>query len=258
MNRALDLAALKHISLDEAVTLLIAAEHGRMKGLIDLGVTTAKYTDAQGNLIPSMHSAKQAMGELDGKLKGGRDTLTSLQQHSNELNNDWQNLSHKGGPVLLTLLDAVTKALIGVYDWFDKIGKDNKLWSQISDRLVNMGTWIHDWIIQPLQEANDWYWKMANATGGGYSPGGVSPHAAPPHRASGGPVLPGSIYTVGEKGPETLVMGSQGGNIIPNGGAGGDTWIHLVQDQAIVLDGQAVGRVMDRRVARIAQRLGSV
>jgi hypothetical protein len=36
--------------------------------------------------------------------------------------------------------------------------------------------------------------------------------------ASGGPVRPGEAYTVGERGPETLVMGSRGGNIIPGGG----------------------------------------
>lgn len=39
-------------------------------------------------------------------------------------------------------------------------------------------------------------------------------------RAGGGPVLPGQPYTVGERGPETLVMGSSGGTIIPNGGGG--------------------------------------
>ena len=40
----------------------------------------------------------------------------------------------------------------------------------------------------------------------------------PGGRASGGPVLPGNIYTVGERGPETLVMGRSGGYVIPNGG----------------------------------------
>lgn len=37
-------------------------------------------------------------------------------------------------------------------------------------------------------------------------------------RYSGGPVAPGTAYTIGERGPETLVMGNQGGMIIPNGG----------------------------------------
>jgi hypothetical protein len=41
------------------------------------------------------------------------------------------------------------------------------------------------------------------------------------HRASGGPVLPGRTYNIGEAGPETLVMGPSGGMVIPNSGAGG-------------------------------------
>jgi hypothetical protein len=46
-------------------------------------------------------------------------------------------------------------------------------------------------------------------SGGGAFGGG---HVA---RASGGPVQAGQTYTVGENGPETLVMGSQSGNIVP-------------------------------------------
>lgn len=37
-------------------------------------------------------------------------------------------------------------------------------------------------------------------------------------RAAGGPVMAGQTYTVGERGPETLVMGRTSGTIIPNGG----------------------------------------
>jgi len=39
-------------------------------------------------------------------------------------------------------------------------------------------------------------------------------------RAEGGPVLAGQTYRVGERGPETLVMGGNDGWIIPNGGSG--------------------------------------
>lgn len=40
-----------------------------------------------------------------------------------------------------------------------------------------------------------------------------------PGRASGGPVVPGGIYTIGEHGPETLVMGkgNTGGMVLPHG-----------------------------------------
>jgi hypothetical protein len=81
--------------------------------------------------------------------------------------------------------------------------------------------------------------------------------AAPTARASGGPVVPGGLYTVGEEGPETLVMGARGGVIIPasggggggssrggGGGAGGGQVVELV----INLDGAAIARVVDRRL----------
>lgn len=43
------------------------------------------------------------------------------------------------------------------------------------------------------------------------------------HRAGGGAVDAGQTYTVGERGPETLVMGGQSGSILPNGVGGGVT-----------------------------------
>jgi hypothetical protein len=50
-------------------------------------------------------------------------------------------------------------------------------------------------------------------------------------KAAGGPVSAGGAYLVGEKGPEVLQMGSQGGNIIPNnklsGGGGATTNITI-------------------------------
>ena len=39
-------------------------------------------------------------------------------------------------------------------------------------------------------------------------------------KASGGPVMPGTTYLVGERGPELLTMGAQGGNITPNSALG--------------------------------------
>ena len=47
-----------------------------------------------------------------------------------------------------------------------------------------------------------------------------------PGRRNGGPVQAGSAYTVGEDGPETLIMGNQGGTIIPNGQAMGGTTVN--------------------------------
>ena len=40
-------------------------------------------------------------------------------------------------------------------------------------------------------------------------------------RANGGPVAPGGAYLVGERGPEILRMGRQGGTVVPNSAIGG-------------------------------------
>jgi phage-related minor tail protein len=42
-----------------------------------------------------------------------------------------------------------------------------------------------------------------------------------PGKASGGPVMPGGTYLVGEKGPELLHMGGAAGTITPNSQMGG-------------------------------------
>jgi phage-related minor tail protein len=45
--------------------------------------------------------------------------------------------------------------------------------------------------------------------------------------ASGGPVSPGMSYLVGERGPELFVPGSSG-NIVPNGGGGGNVTVNVM------------------------------
>jgi phage-related minor tail protein len=61
-------------------------------------------------------------------------------------------------------------------------------------------------------------------------------------KASGGPVSGGSAYTVGERGPETFVPAGNG-YIIPSGGT---------PEYVIVMDGEVVARLVDRRLARMA------
>lgn len=63
-----------------------------------------------------------------------------------------------------------------------------------------------------------------------------------PRRAKGGPVLPGESYTVGEEGPETLVMGDQSGYVIPNGGGSGSGTLTLVNQ--LVVDGKVLAEAV--------------
>jgi hypothetical protein len=69
-------------------------------------------------------------------------------------------------------------------------------------------------------------------------------------RALGGPVLPGRSYTVGEHGPERLVMGARGGMVIAGGGGngsmggGGGGWATV--PIVLQLDGRTVWETTDR------------
>ncbi|MDE0878928.1 MAG: phage tail length tape measure family protein [Sphingomonas bacterium] len=50
-------------------------------------------------------------------------------------------------------------------------------------------------------------------------------------RAMGGPVLPRGSYLIGERGPEILRMGGQGGSIVPNHELGGPVSIHVAVEE---------------------------
>ncbi|HSF29514.1 MAG TPA: hypothetical protein VLK82_03450, partial [Candidatus Tectomicrobia bacterium] len=66
--------------------------------------------------------------------------------------------------------------------------------------------------------------------------------------AAGGPVMPGKFYTVGERGPETLVAGGPG-RIIPNGGGGGmNVTMNIVTNDANSF------RLNERQIAAQAAR----
>ena len=66
----------------------------------------------------------------------------------------------------------------------------------------------------------------------------------PKKRAAGGPVLAGEMYLVGERGPETLVMGGQSGLVIPNGGSGGGNTFVVNVAAPLAQDPQAFGQVI--------------
>jgi hypothetical protein len=72
-------------------------------------------------------------------------------------------------------------------------------------------------------------------------------------RAAGGPVVPGRIYTVGEHGPETLVMGSRGGVVIPNASSADRPPAANITNNYTINDAtnpDLVAMAIDRRIAR--------
>jgi hypothetical protein len=220
MNIAVDLAALKHIPLAEAVGLVNKAEHGRYKGLIDLGITMKGYIDSQGNVIGGAKSEAGAIDELEKRTAHGRDTLTETEQAQNRLNHSWEDVANRVGPPILDLITAVANGLDWVVRGLNSIGA-NKDWNvalsmglgKVQDAVVGIVKGIGQFIAG-LQ----WIASNASRIMGGVGGVGGALHGVIPGLASGGPALPGRIYTVGEAGPETLIMGSSGGMVIPQGG----------------------------------------
>jgi hypothetical protein len=73
---------------------------------------------------------------------------------------------------------------------------------------------------------------------------GGGPHVSGAGRAAGGPVSAYTAYTVGERGPETLLMGGQSGTIVPSGG---------MAPINVYVDGQKLFQIMDKRQGRALQ-----
>jgi hypothetical protein len=254
MNIAIDLAAIKHIPLAEAVGLVDKAEHGRYKGLIDLGIVMKDYIDSQGNVIGGAKNEAGAMDALEQKTAHGRDTLTQTEQAQNRLNHSWEDLANRVGPPILDLITGVANLLDWVVRGLNSIGA-NKDWNialsmgfgHVQDVLVGVVQGIEK-LIAGLQ----WIATNASRIMGGI---GSALHGVIPGLASGGPVIPGGIYTVGEHGPETLVMGGAGGQVIPNGGtapaaAGGTKHYNLtLVGTPVVNDPDGVLRALQRMEA---------
>jgi TP901 family phage tail tape measure protein len=141
------------------------------------------------------------------------------------------NIAMDANPIGLVIIAvaALTAGLIWAYQnvgWFrDDV---NGLW----DDLKRFGSWLDAVLTPILQNIGGFFDRLGTSAHtisnalGAFGGGSSTPsHTAfNPGRASGGMVVPGGIYTVGERGPETLVMGGSGGNVIPNGGGmgGGD------------------------------------
>jgi hypothetical protein len=257
MAIALNIAAVQNISLSDAVSMLQRAEEGRMVGLKKLVGITLEAIPATASLSEKQAIVARNMAIVAAAYKNGTDALTPLQTAEDSLGNTWQDLAHKYGPAVIDEMAAIVLEIdkdIPAWDGFlNKInnvgnqliaagkladqnamkinnaltGRDQNIpgmnpvpagpWSSAVGYDTNAGIYKQfgslptndvvdprTGIVMALNTTGTLGWHVANAQG----------------KAGGGPVLPNSIYTVGELGPETLVMGSRGGTVIPNRGGG--------------------------------------
>lgn len=97
----------------------------------------------------------------------------------------------------------------GAVETFKKVGGDifNGLFDGIKGVWTNISNYISEKVNWLADKLSFWKSSQSQMSGGG--------SAGLPARASGGPVIGGQAYLVGEKGPE-IFTASQSGTIIPN------------------------------------------
>ncbi|MFD8496207.1 phage tail tape measure protein [Amycolatopsis sp. NPDC059657] len=121
--------------------------------------------------------------------------------------------------------DAVVGAWNGVVEWFSGIGRG------ISDAIGG----AMDWLIAKIRGAIDWVRDRVNDVKNFVA-------SMNPFRAMGGPIATTGVYTVGERGPEQVLL-PKGAQVVPNhgqSGAGGGSTINVyAQTNA---DPYAIGR----------------
>jgi hypothetical protein len=199
---------------------------GALKGFYDELSLPSKIVTAKNALLDDAHAVKA----LEKAHRDGKITIPQYRAQMAELT---------------TKIYDDKQALLDLYVEQAKLGKSDNLKSWFAAQL-------RSWAKLTAAE------KAATAALGDYfskeTSGGTTGRRKEP-KASGGPVLPGQSYTVGEHGPETLVMGSSGGFVIPNGGSsggGGGSGSPVVIQ--VNLDGATIARVVDRQLYRSNQR----
>jgi hypothetical protein len=216
MTIAVNLSAIKHISLSEAVDLVNKAEHGRFRGLVDLGLVTKAQIGADGELIVGTKDIAAAMAVLEQRTKDGTSALTDDQKATNELGNAWQSFATGPGMELQRSLTNAKQIAAELWQVFQSFGSDNVVWKAFGNQLVLLAAEIHKDIIVPFQEAIDLLGRIGGAVSA-LGSGIGSLHI--PGFASGG-IVPGSI------GQPQLVVAHGGEQItpagqLPTGGGGG-------------------------------------
>lgn len=207
LNDALDLAAIKHISVSDAMHIEILSLNGNSKGLRDLGISSDDYNAIMKSTLTTEQKHQALLELIEERTGHGRDTTDKLQQTQNKLNKDWQDFTVQLGGIVLPVVDWIINA---------------------ADIGLNA--------LEALPHALQQFFEGGSTTTG-------SRASQFGHRAGGGPVEPGGVYTVGERGPETLVMGS-GSRAMQ---------LHVHVDRGFFIDPASVDRLADAIVRTISQ-----
>jgi hypothetical protein len=184
------------------------------KNMRELGYTTEQVTDAVKRLTA------ERIGEQTGGVPGDiavddpglseapvQRTLDGLMKRLDEA---YPQIQAKNGELVKSFADTVR----GVADAFGGLAS-----------AIRSGD-----ALDVIQGILDGIAKIAPMFGGGSAggSGGFGGFGLDGARASGGSVLPGGSYLVGERGPEILRMGGRGGTIVANDQIGAAAVVQLV------------------------------
>jgi hypothetical protein len=136
----------------------------------------------------------------------------------------WWKIVETVGGVYIGIVEKFTEIVTFIAGLPSKVAEAGKnIWNGITDGVEAAVRWVLqklDTLLGPLDEVVG---KVASLFGGSAEDAVrrriVEAGGSVPRRAAGGPVLAGSPYIVGERGPELFVPGASG-SIVPNGVGG--------------------------------------
>lgn len=241
---AQDLARLKGISLEDASQALIKVEGGRFRLLAGLGITLQKGATATQALAAVQKAAAGQAAAYGGTFQGQMDKMNAKFDAAMEKVGKalLPVLTHLAGFFADVLIPAIEKVIgviatlvgwiISAVHWFQQLFSSGKAATSLYDSAKN---------------------AIPGATFKPGTPGTASTFTNPsgyPGRAAGGPVTAGGVYMVGEHGPEMLLMGRGNGYVVPNAGMS-------PVEIPVIIDGQQVARIVDRRLYMIGLTSGT-
>jgi hypothetical protein len=200
MSTAMDLARLKHISLEEATTALIKVDDGHYRALQALGIVLPKNATSEQALTAVRKAAEGQAASYAATTEG---KLTVAQVKFGEA------MEKIGGTILPVLATIMTKF---ADDWLPALGRG---WDKVTTFVNQASAAIGDVIdkiargIKVVQEFLGSLYQVHTAQQGiDYHTTGQVPH----HAAGGWVGLNGpELSWVGEKGPEYISPARSGG-----------------------------------------------
>jgi len=181
-------------------------------------ITPAQEAESAFNVAMAYGNAKQALDLLNEGLYEHFRTLTEAQERVSSMGQLYNTVFRGADGVVSDLAQASIRAFHSMEDAVVEFAMTGKMsFKEFANSVIAdlMRIAARQAIVQPI----------AQGIMGAF---GLAPL---PAMASGGPVIGGVPYTVGERGPETFIPGSSG-TILPNGSGGSNSVTVNIKNQS--------------------------